>query len=87
MREIILDGKFMTDKKSTHKYLAEKLDFPDYYGNNLDALYDCLNSISEETCFSFINTEVAEENLEAYFSMILTVFEDSVIENHYLMIK
>ena len=87
MRQIILDGRFMTDKKSVHRYLAEQLEFPDYYGNNLDALYDCLNSICERTCISFINTELAEENLDTYFDMILTVFEDAAIENSSLMIK
>lgn len=87
MREIILDGRFMTDKKSVHQYLAEQLEFPDYYGNNLDALYDCLNDICEKTGVSFINTEMATENLDTYFDMILTVFEDAAIENSNLMIK
>lgn len=87
MREIILDGRFMTDKNSVHRYLAEKFEFPDYYGNNLDALYDCLNDICEKTSILFINTETAEENLDRYFDMILTVFEDAAIKNSNLMIK
>ena len=28
--------------KRGHEYLKELFEFPDYYGNNLDALYDCL---------------------------------------------
>ena len=40
--EVILDGRHMGNHEEYHPYLARKLDFPDYYGNNLDALYDML---------------------------------------------
>lgn len=30
---------------SIHKSLREELSFPDYYGNNLDALNDCLSEV------------------------------------------
>lgn len=39
---IELDGDRMTDRACAHAYLRERLDFPDYYGRNLDALYDLL---------------------------------------------
>ena len=35
-----LDGNLI--KQRGHDYLAEALNLPDYYGKNLDALYDCL---------------------------------------------
>ena len=37
-----LDGRLMTDRTATHEYLKDKLALPDYYGKNLDALYDLL---------------------------------------------
>ena len=33
---------FEKKKKDVHKKLAKALNFPDYYGNNLDALWDLL---------------------------------------------
>ena len=32
-----------------HEELRKLLELPDYYGNNFDALYDCLTSICEPT--------------------------------------
>ena len=44
MKEIELNGAKMVDKETTHEYLKEKLSLPDYYGANLDALWDCLST-------------------------------------------
>ena len=35
-----------TDKLSTMDAIAVALSFPDYFGRNLDALYDCLTDLS-----------------------------------------
>ena len=37
-----LDCTRMTDCQTAHDYLAQTLGFPDWYGRNLDALYDLL---------------------------------------------
>lgn len=42
MKEIIIDGRKIQNKEVLHDVLKDKLDFPDYYGRNLDALWDCL---------------------------------------------
>ena len=41
--KVILDGNYMSAKDEMHRYLKEKFQLPDYYGRNLDALYDCLS--------------------------------------------
>ena len=41
----ILNGRYLTDKAAAHAYLARILPLPDYYGGNLDALYDCLTEM------------------------------------------
>ena len=41
------------DTRAIHRILKETLGFPDYYGENLDALYDCLTDIREDTAVGF----------------------------------
>lgn len=51
MTNILLCEKDFCNKQELHHYLAKELNFPDYYGNNLDALYDCLTEISTDVHF------------------------------------
>lgn len=44
-KKILLDLSKMTRRIPAHEYLQKKLDFPDYYGKNLDALSDCLSEL------------------------------------------
>ena len=43
--EYKLDFKGITDKEGLHDYLRSVLPLPDYYGRNLDALYDALTEM------------------------------------------
>jgi len=49
MDEIIIECAQIDNPRAFHRLLAEKLDFPEYYGGNLDALYDCLTQICRQT--------------------------------------
>ena len=35
--------------------MAQALAFPDWYGGNLDALFDCLTDLSEEVSITLLN--------------------------------
>ncbi|WP_448096863.1 barstar family protein [Luteibacter yeojuensis] len=43
-REASLSG--CMDIRSVYRVVAKALEFPDYFGENLDALYDCLTDLS-----------------------------------------
>ena len=42
MNVITLDCNGIADKKQLHQALYEALALPEWYGHNLDALFDCL---------------------------------------------
>jgi len=42
--EIVIDVKELDNLQQMHEQLRKQLQFPEYYGNNLDALYDMLTS-------------------------------------------
>lgn len=44
MEFIKLDGRQFTSEEIFHKALKEKLDLPHYYGENANALWDCLTA-------------------------------------------
>ena len=77
MKTIELDFKELYTPRQIHEYIAEKLGFPDYYGNNLDALYDCLTDISEETEITIVNYDILDYRENA----IIKTFLDAVEEN------
>ena len=80
MKLVILNGYLMSDKEKTHQYLCEQLELPDYYGRNLDALYDCLSEMSSDTYIILINGDLMLENLKDYGQSLIEVFEDSAAE-------
>ena len=55
MKKVELDFKDLFTPRQIHEYIAKKLEFPEYYGKNLDALYDCLTDIDEETEVRIVN--------------------------------
>lgn len=81
MRVIELDAEKLNDRKESHIYLAKKLNFPDYYGRNLNALYDCLTEL-DKTVILFENEEKGVVN----YRRIRQVFEDAAEANDGLII-
>ena len=81
MRVIELDAEKLNDRRESHIYLAKKLNFPEYYGRNLNALYDCLTEI-DKTVLLFENEEKGVVN----YRRIRQVFENAAEANDGLII-
>ena len=67
----VLDARKMDEKTSAHEYLKRIFSFPDYYGNNLDALYDCLSEMNAANIII-----LHEDEAQNYYPKVLSVFED-----------
>lgn len=46
---VAIDGEEMLNRRMAHDHLTERLALPDYYGRNLDALYDLLSERTAPT--------------------------------------
>ena len=79
MKRVILDCEKLIQRKQAHMYLAETLGFPDYYGKNLDALYDCLTEIGE--CVIVLKGEDLLRESGGYGVKVLRVLKDAAHTN------
>jgi ribonuclease inhibitor len=85
MKSIILDGNKMINKKETHIYLKKVMSLPDYYGHNLDALWDILTSSNSKLNISLINTNSLINYLDKYGENLIKVFKEASYENKNLI--
>ena len=76
-----IDGNSIKNRDDLHRAFSEALIFPDYYGNNLDALHDCLTSLFEETEICISNRDMLKENLGDYAMKFEKCIEESSEEN------
>ena len=86
MRKIILDIEKMRSLPMLHKYLHTALALPEYYGANLDALYDCLTEIAESTELVVPKKVADEAYLGWYGQQFLQMLEDAAAENEALRV-
>lgn len=84
MQEVFLHGKEFENQKELHDYLKDTLNFPDYYGRNLSALYDVLTDICEDTKIVLNLSDVENEEVLDYLERVAEVMADAAESNMYL---
>lgn len=83
-RKIWLDATRMKDKESLYAYMNELFELPEYFGNNLDALSDCLSEVIEHTDILLTRSCVKELCNDDYGFKVLIVLGEAANENPYL---
>ena len=68
----VLDGKKMVSREEAHAYLKETFGFTEYYGNNLDALHDCLTEMTDVEV-EFLNADDMLDALGKYGEKLFQV--------------
>ena len=100
MRKLTLDCSQISTKIGLHLQLTELLDLPEYYGNNLDALYDVLGDIAEDVEIVFMDDEegscgewvvdsgsaMRSDEMNRLLKNVRRVIEDAAEENGHLFI-
>lgn len=79
MEETIIDCTQIKTQEDLHVLFREALSFPQWYGNNLDALYDCLTDISGKV--RLLDWETAEIRLGDYGKKAKKVIAAAALRN------
>ncbi len=78
LMKIVIEGQDMKNINDFHLYLKETLGFPEYYGMNLDALWDMLTGwVDLPLTIEWKNFESSENNLGEDAFRILDVFKEA----------
>lgn len=78
--QVTIDLGSAETEKDIHALLKESLSFPDYYGYNLDALYDVLLDPHEYWDISFTNCRHLWETKALYMEELKATFMDAIVE-------
>lgn len=81
MKTVVIDFTKATYMRELHRIIKESFQrsvegFPDFYGNNLDALWDCLTGFIETPVeIVLIGANDVGQDLKEYVGMLIEVFE------------
>ena len=77
MNVVELDFAGIKSLWALHEYLKEAFGLPDYYGHNMDALWDCLHcSFDEPTTIVLKNLSGISKDLTEAVEIMLKLFAD-----------
>ena len=77
VNKIVLDLQGFTSEWDLHEYLKNCFAFPDYYGHNPDALWDCLYLwFDEPTVIEVKNLDKLPANMKTAGERVRLVFQD-----------
>ncbi|MBQ8525936.1 MAG: barstar family protein [Clostridia bacterium] len=82
MKKIIVNFSNCKFIGEVHKVLKEAFSFPEYYGENLSALWDCLRYYSlDPISVEVIGLSEISEELSDYMNEIFQIFDEVHEEN------
>ena len=85
VNEVSIIGARCTSQEQLHAYLRQRLMLPDYYGENLAALADCLSELSNPTHITIaINEDDLEPGMQAYILRFVQVCAREALVNENL---
>lgn len=95
-KQVYLDLTAYQSCQELHAYLKRQFGFEDFYGENLDALYDGLTSVmedvdvileeEEDTCCEavYLEESAQSEEMRKYCRKVRRVIEDAAEENGHI---
>jgi ribonuclease inhibitor len=85
--ELRLQGAALLDKQQLHEEIARQLALPDYYGENLDALWDVLSTWHEPLQIFVAESDRLVRQLGDYGESVLQLLQDAEAENSAITVE
>lgn len=85
MKNFIVDFKFIdrADGENIYTPIARELELPDWFGENLDALWDMLTGWLELPCrIVFLSAEKLRKDERDYFARMLKLLDEAKREEY-----
>ena len=81
MKKCVLDGSSLANTEAVYRALGEAFQFPEYFGNNPDALWDALGDYSgEPVAIVWRDAARSADLLGPGFAQIVTVLQWAAAE-------
>ncbi|EKQ54396.1 MULTISPECIES: barstar family protein [unclassified Clostridium] len=78
MNKVVIQGSKLTDKNILHQILKQELKLPAHYGENLDALWDCLTAdIQLPVIIEWVDFQKSKDLLGDYAENTLEIFNEA----------
>ncbi|AZD27015.1 barstar family protein [Pseudomonas chlororaphis] len=85
---IELDGSKIKSEADFHKQLALSLDIREFYGNNLNALWDLLSaSVERPIELVWINSNISRSNMGDSYEKIINILERTRLQDEEFHLK
>ena len=78
---IVIDLDGVSDKEEFYSVIRDAIEIPDYFGNNLDALYDVLTEDFEEKTIVIKGIEQTADEMKDYMKKFRRLCDDVAEEN------
>lgn len=75
MKKAILDLTNCRHHYELHQRIQKALDFPDYYGKNLDAFWDCINRDCDIDFVTIVGSGSVSDDLQLTVKKILELLQ------------
>ena len=77
MKKAVLDLTNCNTWYDLHNRIKTSLDFPDHYGENLDAFWDCIHMDCDVDFVTVIGSKTVSEELKETVKAILELLEEN----------
>ena len=85
MSKVIINGLTMVSRQRAHNEIAHALSLPNYYGRNLDALWDCVSTLHADVTLT--DADAVVSMLGDYGRQLIGVLQEASEKNPHFSLE